>query len=163
MYVALATTDEEDSKGSTRLHMDMADGVNIMVHSELRPDGSPGVAAWDLFRAEDADRLRRFLKRRFGSNGQHDPILSQQYYLDAQLRKELYDDYGIKSHRVYQRPGDAVFVPAGCAHQVCISRQDKSVRRMIIWFGLLRLQIWRIRSKLPLNLSARRISHGAKS
>jgi len=118
MYVALATTDEEDSKGSTRLHMDMADGVNIMVHSESRPDGSPGVAAWDLFRAEDADRLRRFLKRRFGSNGQHDPILSQQYYLDAQLRKELYDDYGIKSHRVYQRPGDAVFVPAGCAHQV---------------------------------------------
>jgi len=118
MYIALATTDEEGSKGSTRLHMDMADGVNIMVHSEPRPDGSPGVAAWDLFRAEDADRLRRFLKRRFGTNGQHDPILSQQYYLDAELRKELYDDYGIKSHRVYQRPGDAVFVPAGCAHQV---------------------------------------------
>ncbi|KAH9963231.1 hypothetical protein BC827DRAFT_1194282 [Russula dissimulans] len=118
MYIALATTDEEGSKGSTRLHMDMADGVNIMVHSEAQADGSPGVAAWDLFRAEDADRLRRFLKRRFGVNGQHDPILSQQYYLDAALRKELYDDYGIKSHRVYQRPGDAVFIPAGCAHQV---------------------------------------------
>jgi [histone H3]-dimethyl-L-lysine9 demethylase len=118
MYIALATNDEEGSKGSTRLHMDMADGVNIMVHSEARLDGSPGVAAWDLFRAEDADRLRKFLKRRFGVNGQHDPILSQQYYLDAALRKELYDDYGIKSHRVYQRPGDAVFIPAGCAHQV---------------------------------------------
>ncbi|KAI0301852.1 hypothetical protein B0F90DRAFT_1809951 [Multifurca ochricompacta] len=100
MYIALATTDEEGSKGSTRLHMDMADGVNIMVHAEAQTDGSPGVAAWDLFRAGDADRLRRFLKRRFGVNGQHDPILSQQ------------------SHRVYQRPGDAVFIPAGCAHQV---------------------------------------------
>ena len=120
MYIALATTDEEGSKGSTRLHMDMADVVNIMVHAEARADGSPGVAAWDLFRAEDADRLRKFLKRRFGVNGQHDPILSQQYYLDAALRKELHDDYGIKSHRVYQRPGDAVFIPAGCAHQVCI-------------------------------------------
>jgi lysine-specific demethylase 3 len=119
MYIALATTDEEGSKGSTRLHMDMADVVNIMVHAEARADGSPGVAAWDLFRAEDADRLRKFLKRRFGVNGQHDPILSQQYYLDAALRKELHDDYGIKSHRVYQRPGDAVFIPAGCAHQVC--------------------------------------------
>lgn len=118
MYIALATTDEEGSKGSTRLHMDMADGVNIMVHAEPRADGSPGVAAWDLFRTEDADRLRRFLKRRFGANGQHDPILSQQYYLDAALRKELCDDYGIKSHRVYQRPGEAVFIPAGCAHQV---------------------------------------------
>jgi [histone H3]-dimethyl-L-lysine9 demethylase len=120
MYIALATTDEEGSKGSTRLHMDMADVVNIMVHAEARADGSPGVAAWDLFRAEDADKLRRFLKRRFGMNGQHDPILSQQYYLDAALRKELYDDHKIRSHRVYQRPGDAVFVPAGCAHQVCI-------------------------------------------
>jgi lysine-specific demethylase 3 len=120
MYIALATTDEEGSKGSTRLHMDMADGVNIMVHAEPRADGSPGVAAWDLFRTEDADRLRRFLKRRFGANGQHDPILSQQYYLDAALRKELCDDYGIKSHRVYQRPGEAVFIPAGCAHQVCM-------------------------------------------
>ncbi|KAH9978099.1 hypothetical protein BGW80DRAFT_1285791 [Lactifluus volemus] len=118
MYIALGTTDEEGSKGSTRLHMDMADVVNIMVHAEERADGSPGVAVWDLFRAEDADRLRRFLKRRFGMNGQHDPILSQQYYLDAALRKELYDDYGIKSHRVYQRPGEAVFIPAGCAHQV---------------------------------------------
>jgi len=118
MYIALATTDEEGSKGSTRLHMDMADGVNIMVHAEPRADGSPGVAAWDLFRTEDADRLRRFLKRRFGANGQHDPILSQQYYLDAALRKELFDDHGIKSHRVYQRPGEAVFIPAGCAHQV---------------------------------------------
>jgi len=118
MYIALATTDEEGSKGSTRLHMDMADGVNIMLHAEARADGSPGVAAWDLFRTEDADRLRRFLKRRFGANGQHDPILSQQYYLDAALRKELFDDYGIKSHRVYQRPGEAVFIPAGCAHQV---------------------------------------------
>jgi len=118
MYIALATTDEEGSKGSTRLHMDMADGVNIMVHAEPRADGSPGVAAWDLFRTEDADRLRRFLKRRFGANGQHDPILSQQYYLDAAMRKELFDDHGIRSHRVYQRPGEAVFIPAGCAHQV---------------------------------------------
>ncbi|KAI0269299.1 hypothetical protein BC834DRAFT_820114 [Gloeopeniophorella convolvens] len=118
MYTALATNEKDGSKGSTRLHMDMADGVNVMVHAEAREDGSLGVAAWDLFRAEDADRLRKFLKRRFGGNGQHDPILSQQYYLDATLRKELFDDYGIKSHRVYQRPGDAVFVPAGCAHQV---------------------------------------------
>lgn len=127
-----------------------------MVYSEARPDGSLGVAAWDLFRAEDADRLRKFLKRRFGVNGQHDPILSQQYYLDAALRKELYDDYGIKSHRVYQRPGDAVFIPAGCAHQVCFKGYDRMVMKWLTVIVLFRLRIWQIRSKWQLILSVRR-------
>lgn len=160
MYIALATTDEEGSKGSTRLHMDMADGINIMVHAEPRADGSPGVAAWDLFRTEDADRLRRFLKRRFGANGQHDPILSQQYYLDAALRKELYDDHGIRSHRVYQRPGEAVFIPAGCAHQVCILATSSAAD---ITMKPSRLQIWQTRSRFRLTLSAPIISQGVRS
>jgi hypothetical protein len=61
--------------------------------------------ARDLIRSLSA---RRVLKRQFGVNGQHDPILSQQY--DAALRKEPYDEYEIKSHRVYQRPAVAVFM-----------------------------------------------------
>jgi len=119
MYNAMATFETQGSKGSTRLHMDMADAVNIMLHAEPRPDGEPGVAAWDLYRAEDAEPLRRYLKKRFNGALQHDPIHSQQVYLDDVLRKELWDEFGVKSHRVYQRPGEAVFIPAGCAHQVC--------------------------------------------
>ncbi|TFY60066.1 hypothetical protein EVG20_g7560 [Dentipellis fragilis] len=120
MYNAMSTEEKPGSKGSTRLHMDMADAVNIMLHAEPCPDGSPGVAAWDLFRWEDAAQLRKFLNKRFSNGGQaHDPIHSQQIYLDSEMRKELFDDFGIKSYRVYQRPGEAVFIPAGCAHQVC--------------------------------------------
>ena len=48
----------------------------------------------------------------------HDPIHGQQFYLDVNLRRQLFDEYGVKSYRVYQRPGDGVFIPAGCAHQV---------------------------------------------
>ncbi|KAF9246856.1 hypothetical protein BU15DRAFT_57822 [Melanogaster broomeanus] len=107
------------SKGSTRLHMDMADVLNIMTYAASTPDGKPGSAVWDLFRACDADKLRTFLRRKFKGSYQHDPIHSQQFYLDSTLRKELFDMYGIKSHRVYQRPGEAVLIPAGCAHQVC--------------------------------------------
>ncbi|EGO01531.1 hypothetical protein SERLA73DRAFT_166071 [Serpula lacrymans var. lacrymans S7.3] len=119
MYNAMASFEAAGSKGSTRLHMDMADAVNIMTHASPTPEGKPGCAAWDLFRAEDADKLRNFLRKKFKGSYQHDPIHSQQFYLDAQLRKELYDVYKVKSHRVYQKPGEGVFIPAGCAHQVC--------------------------------------------
>ncbi|KAA1466060.1 hypothetical protein DENSPDRAFT_862224 [Dentipellis sp. KUC8613] len=120
MYNAMASEEKPGAKGSTRLHMDMADAVNIMLHAEPCPDGSPGFAAWDLFRWEDAAQLRKFLKKRFSNGGQaHDPIHSQQIYLDSEMRKELFDDFGIKSYRVIQRPGEAIFIPAGCAHQVC--------------------------------------------
>lgn len=120
MYNAMASSQSPGSKGSTRLHMDMADALNVMTHAAPTPDGKPGCAAWDLFRASDSDKLRHFLRRKFKANNyQHDPIHSQQFYLDSQSRKELCDTYGVKSYRVYQRPGDAVFIPAGCAHQVC--------------------------------------------
>jgi len=118
MYNAMASSLEEGSKGSTRLHMDMADALNVMTFASQCPDGSPGYAAWDLFRAEDSDKLRTFLKKRIQGIGVQDPIHSQQIYLDEVLRKELYDTTGVKSYRVYQRPGEAIFIPAGCAHQV---------------------------------------------
>ena len=154
MYNAMASSQEAGSKGSTRLHMDMADALNVMLYSSSCEDGSEGYAVWDLFRAEDSDKIRSFLRKRFGygppptpatpapANGQpeaesgkaaagkgappakpniharHDPIHGQQFYLDVELRKALWEEYGVKSYRVYQRPGDGVFIPAGCAHQV---------------------------------------------
>ncbi|TCD62733.1 hypothetical protein EIP91_006458 [Steccherinum ochraceum] len=119
MYNAMASFEGQGSKGSTRLHMDMADAVNIMLYASPTPDGKPGGAVWDLFKAEDAVKLRKFLRKKFKGQYQNDPIHSQTFYLDTQLRQELFDDYGIQSHRVYQTPGQAVFIPAGCAHQVC--------------------------------------------
>ncbi|TFY68723.1 hypothetical protein EVG20_g3448 [Dentipellis fragilis] len=119
MYNAMETFETAGSNGTTRLHMDMADAVNVMLHAEPRADGSPGVAAWDLFRPEDSDAIRKFMKEKFSEVQSSDPIHVQRYYLDSTLRRELYEKCGVKSHRIYQRPGDAVFIPAGCAHQVC--------------------------------------------
>ena len=116
----MASYEGPGSKGSTRLHMDMADAINIMLYSSQTPNGQPGCAAWDLFRAEDAQKLSRFLRKKFKGQYQHDPIHSQQFYLDSDLRRELYNDYGVKSFRIYQKPGEAVFIPAGCAHQVSL-------------------------------------------
>ena len=138
MYNSLASSQEPGSKGSTRLHMDMADALNVMLYASKCKDGTEGYAVWDLFRAEDSEKLRGFLRKKFGQpqsgGGQgltaiggasgatpiaHDPIHGQQFYLDVELRRALFDECGVKSYRVYQRPGDGVFIPAGCAHQVC--------------------------------------------
>ncbi len=86
MYNAMASFEAQGSKGSTRLHMDMADAVNIMLYAAPTPDGRQCSAAWDLFKAEDSLKLRKFLRRKFKGQYQHDPIHTQQFYLDAQLR-----------------------------------------------------------------------------
>lgn len=119
MYNAYASNENVGTKGSTRLHMDMADAVNIMLHAELTPDGAPGCAVWDIFRAEDAAHLRAFFKRHFKGQYQNDPIHAQTFYLDTQLRAQLFAEANVRPFRIYQRPGEAVFIPAGCAHQVC--------------------------------------------
>ncbi|KAG8713118.1 hypothetical protein FRC11_013230 [Ceratobasidium sp. 423] len=121
MYNAFTSSEGPGGQGSTRLHMDMADAVNIMMYASESPDGSPGVAAWDIFRARDSDKIRSYLRRHFQgrANEFRDPIHSQLFYLDSHHRKKLYDEEQVFSWRIYQRPGDAVFIPAGCAHQVC--------------------------------------------
>lgn len=117
MYNANANLASTDCKGSTRLHMDMADALNIMTYASPSPQATLGCAAWDLFRSEDSEKLRLFMRSRYAIQGE-DPIHSQQVYLDDDARLQLWRDHGVKSYRVYQSPGQAIFIPAGCAHQV---------------------------------------------
>jgi lysine-specific demethylase 3 len=119
MYNAFESSEDPGGNGTTRLHMDMADAVNIMLYAAPRQDGSPGCAAWDIFRAEDAGKIREFLHLKFPNEITDDPIHTQCFFLDTNLRKELQEEYGVISWRIYQKPGEAVFIPAGCAHQVC--------------------------------------------
>ncbi|CEH12764.1 Putative transcription factor 5qNCA, contains JmjC domain [Ceraceosorus bombacis] len=120
MYCAWPGDLTTGGKGSTLLHMDMADAVNIMLYAAPSADGVPQGAAWDLFRAEDSDALRSFIRQRFPEQcTAQDPIHTQNFYLDESLLNELYDKHRVKPWRVYQRANEAVFIPAGCAHQVC--------------------------------------------
>ena len=122
MYNTFESQEGPGGKGSTRLHMDMADAINVMLYAAPRQDGTPGCAVWDIYRAEDSAKIRKFLFRKYGKSST-DPIHSQHYYLDSDIRKELFETEGVKSWRIYQKPGDAVFIPAGCAHQVGPSYQ----------------------------------------
>ncbi|KAI0063948.1 hypothetical protein BV25DRAFT_1774783, partial [Artomyces pyxidatus] len=118
MYNAFGNEDDENKKGSTRLHMDATDAVNIMAHAELHPDGRLGAAKWDIFTRDSIPKLRTFLRIEGGFEGVGDPIHSQSIYLTPSLLRRLSTDYGIRPYTLYQNPGQAVFIPSGCPHQV---------------------------------------------
>ena len=42
----------------------------------------------------------------------------QAFYFTEKHRAQLLREFGVESWRILQRPGMAVFVPAGCPHQV---------------------------------------------
>nr|CAH8822415.1 unnamed protein product [Trichobilharzia regenti] len=86
-------------------------------------DDVPG-ALWHIFLPEDSVVLREFLSRvseeETGSpvESGSDPIHDQLFYLDQSLLDRLYDYAGIQPCTIVQFLGDAVFIPAGAAHQV---------------------------------------------
>lgn len=141
------------TKGTTNLHLDVSDAVNVMVYVGIPSDGNaqlhieealkaideggcdslmrarvrsrgakPG-ALWHIYNARDADKIREMLTKIALERGEkleayHDPIHDQSWYLDAELRKRLYRDYGVEGYAIAQCLGDAVFIPAGAPHQV---------------------------------------------
>ncbi|KAI9330901.1 hypothetical protein DFJ73DRAFT_648202, partial [Zopfochytrium polystomum] len=133
MYIAYGST---DAIGTTPLHMDIADTVNLMLHArvpdspagtEYSADAPPGVAAvWDIYPAWASNTIREFLRRVAAEQAALrgldlkicDPVHDQYFYLDASMRRRLWTECGVRGWRIMQRVGDAVFVPAGCAHQV---------------------------------------------
>lgn len=123
LYCAGASSDADGARGTTVLHMDMTDAVNIMTWSGPRPADRTGSAVWDVFAHQDTDILRTYLLKKAATVTEgsvlDDPIRRPQFYLHAGDLARLKYDYGVVPWRMYQSPGEAVFIPAGCAHQVC--------------------------------------------
>ncbi|CAG8647533.1 4348_t:CDS:2, partial [Paraglomus occultum] len=139
MYNAYGSSDKAYGRGTTNLHLDMTDAVNLMMYAtplEQRPEhelreredrpstnlreDSPA-AVWDLYLPADLPKLREFLRGIATEQNVRvdDPIHDQCFFVDNRYRERLKQEYGISGIRLYQNPGDAVFIPAGCAHQVC--------------------------------------------
>lgn len=154
LYSAYGTT-KFSHKGTTNLHLDVSDAINVMMYvggakafeegsveqEEYYNDiinqcdvdlgmkniirknkGCPG-ALWHVFKQSDVVALRTFLnkiaeERNINPNLRSDPIHDQIWYLDAALRKRLFDEYGVKPFSILQCMGDAIIIPAGAPHQV---------------------------------------------
>ncbi|KAI9627553.1 hypothetical protein H4Q26_017337 [Puccinia striiformis f. sp. tritici PST-130] len=127
MYIAMKNSDQVGSRGSTVLHMDVADAINIQTYASI--EDNEGCALWHLYHAKDSETLRRFLydyqARELDvsvdevKNKLDDPIHTTRIYINADMRKTLREEYGVKGWEVKQKPGEAIFIPAYTAHQVC--------------------------------------------
>jgi hypothetical protein len=113
-------------KGTTNLHLDLTDAVNIMLHASGGDDAPESStiakaiphcgAVWDIFPPSSASAIRTYLHETRDARID-DPIHRQLYYLTETDLISL-KSRGVGSYRVFQNPGDAVFIPAGCPHQV---------------------------------------------
>ncbi len=118
VYFALAAKQDDGHHGSTRLHCDLTDAVNVCVFAAQQSDGSPGGARWDIFSPQDTTRLGKILRVH---TEPEDPVFAQNTYLTPAQLRELELNHNIKPYTFFQREGEAVFIPAGCAHQVSCS------------------------------------------
>ncbi|KAG4989551.1 hypothetical protein AAZX31_11G211200 [Glycine max] len=86
-----------------------------------------GGAVWDIFRRQDVHRLEEYLKK-YCREFRHlhcsqvekvfHPIHDQVFYLTSYHKSKLKEEFGVEPWTFIQNLGEAVFIPAGCPHQV---------------------------------------------
>ncbi|XP_007126354.1 lysine-specific demethylase hairless isoform X2 [Physeter macrocephalus] len=100
-------------------HRTQKDFLSALDGEGLWSPGSQVSAVWHVFRAQDAQRIRRFLQMVCPAGaGNLEPGTPGSCYLDAGLRRRLREEWGVSCWTLLQAPGEAVLVPAGAPHQV---------------------------------------------
>ncbi|KAM5557610.1 hypothetical protein ABKV19_024806 [Rosa sericea] len=124
-------TDPSQQKTSGNLinrkeSMESSDSIRSS-QSDYKSDVAYGGAVWDIFRRQDVPKLTEYLLKhqkefRHISNlpvkSVTHPIHDQTLYLDEKHKKKLKEEFGVEPWTFEQHLGEAVFIPAGCPHQV---------------------------------------------
>ena len=132
------------ARGTTPIHLDMSDAVNVLVYVEGaagdaaaaeavvsgRRVGPSDGAVWHIFSQAESRALPAAVAKLVGPSGKRPAAVQRvgaevgsmlfdgSIYLDDELLELLAQQAGLVPFVVVQAVGDAVVVPAGCAHQV---------------------------------------------
>ncbi|XP_031269234.1 uncharacterized protein LOC116127730 isoform X2 [Pistacia vera] len=86
-----------------------------------------GGAVWDIFRRQDVPDLIKYLQKHqkefrhidnLPVNSVIHPIHDQTLYLNERHKRQLKEEFNVEPWTFEQHLGEAVFIPAGCPHQV---------------------------------------------
>ncbi|PHT53348.1 hypothetical protein CQW23_07810 [Capsicum baccatum] len=86
-----------------------------------------GGAVWDIFRRQDVPKLIEYLQRHWREFRHFNnspvasvihPIHDQTFYLNEKHKRQLKEEFNVEPWTFEQYLGEAVFIPAGCPHQV---------------------------------------------
>ncbi|KAI4298735.1 hypothetical protein L6164_032258 [Bauhinia variegata] len=134
--------DKEASEFTDNLPEGIADPVKSEdTEKEIKGnERKRGAALWDIFRREDTEKLEAYL-RKHPKEFRHTycspveevvhPIHDQCFYLTSDHKKKLKEEFGVEPWTFEQQVGEAVFIPAGCPHQV---RNLKSCTKVAVDF-----------------------------
>ncbi|KEH17360.1 transcription factor jumonji (jmjC) domain protein [Medicago truncatula] len=133
----MTASDEQNSVRVMENESGLCDAKVVdSVHHENSLDG----ALWDIFRREDVPKLKEYLMKHFREfrhiycsplKQVFHPIHDQSFYFTNSHKKRLKEEYGIEPWSFVQKLGAAVFIPAGCPHQV---RNLKSCTKVALDF-----------------------------
>ncbi|XP_042035891.1 uncharacterized protein LOC121782215 isoform X2 [Salvia splendens] len=123
-FIANNLTLDNDTSVQTRIESDTLNGH--VKSGKASTDVAHGAAVWDIFRRQDVPMLTEYLlkhQKEFFHNDNSvnfvvHPIHDQIFYLDEKHKRQLKEEFSIEPWTFEQHLGEAVFIPAGCPHQV---------------------------------------------
>lgn len=123
---SLADVASEDRKVAVSRMVGPSSGSEYLEHRSI-PNVGFGGAVWDIFRRQDVPKLIEYLQKHRNEFRHIDnlpldsvihPVHDQTFFLNERHKRQLKEEFDVEPWTFEQYLGEAVFVPAGCPHQV---------------------------------------------